>query len=121
MKAMREIDPYVSLPYSIPWVYGTQPERASIWDHFGSYGNHTNGHCVSNGFYPDNMYPCVKREWSPRGTIYPWSTPEFITRMIQTANTYSQLVSFVLGIHFQYPVLIGGNAGHYSGRGGNYE
>jgi hypothetical protein len=118
---MRAIDPDVTIPYSIPWLFGAQAERASIWDYFGTYGNYSNGYCVTNGFYPDGLTPCLKRQWSPRGTIYPICTPEFITYLIQNSPNYAALSQNIAGIHFQAHLNYGGYPGELSVRTAPFE
>ena len=118
---MRAIDQTVTLPYSFPWTYGQQPERISFWDYLGTYGNYSNGYCVTNEFYPRDLVPCVKRQWSPRGTIYPWATPELGTHWLQVAQTVSQLLSMNSGLHFQLHLNCGGYPGQYSIKNAPYE
>ena len=111
---MRAIDPDVTIPYSFPWLFGTQAERASIWNYLGTSGNYSNGYCVTNGFYPGALIPCIKRQWSPRGTIYPMGTPEFITYLIHNSPNFPALTVNVLGIHFQAHLNYGGYPGQLS-------
>ena len=118
---MRAIDPDVTIPYSIPWLFGAQAERASIWEYFGTYGNYSNGYCVTDGFYPADLTPCLKREWSPRGTIYPMGTPEFITYLIQNSNSFGALLLNVVGIHFEAHINYGGYPAQFSIRTATYE
>ena len=121
-KAMRAIDPTVTLPYSMTWTYGCQPERASIWDYLGTNGSYSNGYCVTDGkIYPDNLVPALKRQWSLRGTIYPMVTPEFATQWIQNAKTFTQVLNWDSGVHFQQHLNFGGYPGEYSVKNAPYE
>ena len=120
-KAMREIDPNIALPYWETAVYGTQPERSSLWKTLGTNGSYANGYCVQDGIYGQwNLNPCMKRHWSPRRTIYPWYTPEFVTYTIQSPN-FPEILSRGGGQHFQPHLNIGGYEGQYSGRNAPYE
>ena len=121
-KAMRSIDPTVTMPYSFPWTYGCQAERASIWDYLGTHGNYSNGYCVTDGkIYPNNLIPCLKREWSFRGTIYPMITPEFATHYLQNAKSFTQLFILANSLHFQQHLNCGGYPGQYSVKNAPYE
>ena len=120
-EAMRAIDPTVTLPYSVPWTYGCQAERASIWKYLGTCGNYSNGYCVTDGkVYPENLVPAVKRQWSPSRTIYPMVTPEFGTYWLQNAKSFSQLLGMA-SEHFQQHLNCGGYSGQYSVKNGPYE
>ena len=113
-KAMRRIDSSLALPYWEASLYGSQPERSSVWDTFGRNGSYKNGYCVENGIYPEwNLDTCVKRHWSPRGTVYPWLTPELSTYVINS-NSFEEFTAKVLGSHFQPHLNTGGYEGQMS-------
>ena len=121
-KAMRSIDPQTALPYWDPYLYGSQPERSSIWETFGHSGNYSNGYSVPDGIYGDwKLIPAVKRHWSKDGTILPWFTPEFTTYYIQGSSDLNVLAILTTGFHFPPHLLIGGYEGQYSYKNAPYE
>ena len=71
-KIMRSIDHGTTLPYWDPYLYGTQPERSSIWETLGHSGDYSDAYEVPDGLYPRlNLATSIKRHW-PNGTIPPW-------------------------------------------------
>ena len=122
-KIMRSIDPQTTLPYWDSTVYGSQPERSSLWDVLGHSGNYSDGYCVGDGIYKDwNLIPCMKRHWSPRGTIYPWFTPEFVSAYLQLSSSFSDFDGFSNGgDHFPIHLNVGGYEGQYSVSTAPYE
>ena len=121
-RIMLSIDSYTTLPYWDPYTYGSQPERSSIWHTLGHSGTYANGYSVADGIYAEwGLIPTMKRHWSENGTITPWITQEFLTSMIQTARTMSEMVTLSVGLHFPPHIHVGGYEGQYSHRNAPYE
>ena len=120
-KIMQSIDPGTTLPYYESPIYGAQPERSSIWETLGHSGKYSNGYDVPDGIYPEiHLATTVKRHW-PNGTIPPWTTPEFITYLIQSSRSLPDFNLKILGLHFQPHLNVGGYEGQMSYRVAPYE
>ena len=119
-KAMRNIDPAVTLPYWDVYLNGIQPERSLIWDTLGHSGSYANGYQVPDGIYPTlGLLPTVKRHWSSRGIIYHF-TQETATAVVQLARSYPELLSYLHAQHFPLHLVVGGYEGQLSGREAPY-
>jgi hypothetical protein len=133
---MQQIDPTVSLPY---WVF--------IECNISLYNYYLNEYLLSvsvdSGRTPGKVYRlghlwpqwklfgrvlCGRRHlqrvgshWSPRGTIYPWASPELDTNLLHFGTLYELYYLAYIGIYYQPLVNIGGYEGQFSHRDAPYE
>ncbi|XP_054163650.1 uncharacterized protein LOC128961435 [Oppia nitens] len=120
--AMQQIDPGVILPYWCPWPAAAHPERSIVWDTFGHNGSYPGGYCVGDGVYNTwGLIPCVKRHWSPRGTIYPWASPELDTNLLHYGTLYELFYLAYIGIYYQPLINAGGYEGQFSKQDAPYD
>jgi hypothetical protein len=93
------------------------PEKSIIWEYFGHAGNESNGYCVSDGQFKNQIlkYPtehCLKRHWNSDGTIPVWESPELLTFILQYGEPkMSSFESVFYSQHFKKHLNIGGYNG----------
>jgi len=68
--------------------------------------------------YQRVKYPrphCINRQWNKYGRIPAWESPEWVTSLTQTAQTWDQYVELIgFTGHFKLHLSIGGFNGDYS-------
>ncbi|KAJ2725479.1 hypothetical protein GGI07_001235 [Coemansia sp. Benny D115] len=96
-KILQGYNPSVSVPYWNAMVDYQHPDQSAVLGAQGVGGNgEGDGGCVTSGLpgtwkcnYPDEH--CLRRKYNQGSTILAWHSPEFVTHVLQSSQTYAQL------------------------------